>query len=229
MTVRRPPLARRRSVARRPPFARPLVLGLVLAVALALVVAGCSDGDGDGDRDRVGARRNGTPSAGDSLPPDGTEAIAALYDERLKPLGWRVQRSGLEHRDEPKPVLPGKRHLAVYLRPLGEPTAKDYLDGLATVSKVFLPHVFDDYPGLQSFDVCLEPTEEADPSAYPKALTQVLVTRPQLAELDWRNADPADVVAGGIVRHPNTLVLLVAPELRNTAEWEQLLNDARSG
>lgn len=211
------------------------LLALALVVALVLVGVGCSDGGGGGAGASGGAdaddraRDNGERRSGDALPPDGSRAIAALYDERLEALGWRVQRSGLEHRDEPKPALPGKRHLAVYLRPIGTPTAKDYLDGLATVAKVFLPDVFDDYPGLHSFDVCLEPTKEADPSDYPKALTQVLVTRPQLAQFDWRTADPADVVAGGIVRHPNTLVLLVAPELRNTSEWEQLMNEARAG
>lgn len=181
-------------------------------LAAALLLSACAGSDGETE-----------PAAPKpDLPPDGTGPIAALYDERLKPLGWRVQRSSLEERAQPQPKPPGKRHLAVYLRPTGTPTPNDYLDGLATVTKAFLPSVFDEYPGLQSFDVCLEPTEAEDPSGYPTTLTQVLVNRPQVRAVDWAEADAAEVVASGIVRHPNTLVLLVAPSLRATPEWAAL-------
>jgi len=189
----------------------PSMLAVLAALALA-VGPGCASDDDE----------TKPPAPKADLPPDGTKPIAAIYDARLAPLGWKVQRASLEERDQPQPKPPGKRHLAVYLRPTGQPTTKDYLDGLATVSKVFLPQVFEQYPGLQSFDVCLEPTEAQDPSAYPKALTQVHVNRPQAGAVDWRTADAAEVVAAGIVRHPNTLVLLVSPTLRATSEWQEL-------
>ncbi len=52
-------------------------------------------------------------------------------------------------------------HLAVYVEPDGAYSPTAYLAGTATVSRVFLPFVFDRWPGLRSFDVCQEPRRVA--------------------------------------------------------------------
>lgn len=182
----------------------------LLALAL-LGLPACGGGGGDEAR---------------PLPPNGTEAIAELFDEKLRPLGWEVQRASLEDNEIPTPV-PGKRHFAVYVRPIGTPTPADYIEGLATVTKIFMPSVFDDYAELASFDVCLEPTESEDPSGYPEAVTQIVVTRDQAAKNDWAALKPVDVIRAGRT-HPNTLTLTVHSRLGKTPEWAAIQAEALS-
>lgn len=182
----------------------------LLALAL-LGLPACGGGSGDEAR---------------PLPPNGTEAVAELFDDKLRPLGWEVQRASLEDNEIPTPV-PGKRHFAVYVRPTGTPTPSDYIEGLATVTKVFLPSVFEDYAELASFDVCLEPTAAEDPSEYPKAVTQVLLSREQSGKNDWAALTPADVIRAGRA-HPNTLALTVSSTLGKTPEWAAIQAEALS-
>jgi hypothetical protein len=180
--------------------------------ALGLVLSGgCAEGNDDPAP---------VPLASADLPPSGTSEMAKAYDAKLAPLGWRVQRSSLEeqHFDTSTSIPPGRRHLAVYLRPIGEPTTQDYIDALARVTRVFVPSVFEDHAGLASFDVCLEPTEARDPSNYPKPLTQVLVVRRQAAQFDWASARAVDVVAGS-KKQPPVFALHVDDLLRKTPEW----------
>lgn len=202
--------------AGRPRGARTLLqaAAALAAAVLALAATACaSDGDG----------ADPVPLATAELPPSGTAPMAEAYDAALAPLGWRVQRSSLEEQNfEPgTSIPPGRRHLALYLRPTGTPTPQDYFDALATVTRLFVPRLFEDHKGLASFDVCLEPTEADVPSNYPKPLTQVLVTRRQATLLDWARATPADVVAGAD-RHPNVLTLYVSDELKKSPEWASL-------
>jgi hypothetical protein len=158
-----------------------------------------------------------TPS-GPAGPPVNTAQAAKLFDGRLRPLGWRVQRAELADQQYTSTTVPGRHHLAVYVRPVGTPTNADYVEGLADVTKVFVPLVFDRYPEILSFDVCEEPTEAIDPSDEPKPVTQVLIRRDQLPMVDWRKATPREVVAGS-TGHPNAVGLYISPELRKSPEW----------
>jgi hypothetical protein len=179
---------------------------------LLLVFAGCA---------------SDAPAPPAALPPDGTAAMARAFDGPLRKLGWRVQRSELEHQDvDPGPAdPPGRRHLALYVRPLGQPDNADYIRGLASVAKLFVPSLFARHSELLSFDVCLEPTAAVDPSDEPKPVTQVFVSREQLPRLDWARAGPADMVAGA-ARHPNALGLFVAEGLRASPEWAAIEHEA---
>lgn len=194
------------------------------AAALALVLAGsgaCASGDDD---------PGPVPLASADLPPASTADMAKAYDAKLAPLGWRVQRSSLEeqHFDTSTSIPPGRRHLALYLRPTGAPAPQDYIDSLATVTRLFVPSVFEDHSGLASFDVCLEPTEQQDQSNYPKPLTQVLVVRRQAAQFDWSAARPVDVVAAA-KRQPPVFALHVDEALKKTPEWAAIDTAAASG
>lgn len=193
----------------------------MVVVVSALVLSGaCAEGSDDPAP---------VPLASADLPPNGTAEVAKAYDAKLAPLGWRVQRSSLEeqHFDTSTSIPPGRRHLAVYLRPTGEPTTQDYIEALADVTRVFVPSVFQDHAGLASFDVCLEPTEARDPSNYPKPLTQVLVVRRQAAQFDWAAAQPVDVMAAS-KRQPPVFALHVDDVLRKTPEWEAIDKAAAS-
>ena len=184
---------------------------LAPVLALGLVAGACGSDRGGGSASPT------TVAPGDRY---GTAAMADRYDEVLEPLGWRVQRSALVERAV-KGAPKGRHHVALYLRPVGEPTPAAYVDGLASVTKVFVPAVFDDGE-VHSFDVCLEPTAAQDPSKEPRPLTQVLLSREQAASVDWVKADAAEVVAAGLLRHPNTLVLYVADSLKTTEEWKRV-------
>jgi hypothetical protein len=182
--------------------------GAVLLVLGALLASAC-------------ASSKKTASA-QTIPADGAAAMTKVYGSRLQALGWTIQRSEVHHSDMPGVSAPGKHHLAVYVRPVGHKTPAQYIDGLATVSRVFLPDVFNRWPGLLSFDVCEEPAADVDPSDEPKPVTQILVTRQQAAAVDWAKATPVDVVAAG-TKHPNTIVLYASPELTGTREWTRVL------
>jgi hypothetical protein len=190
------------------------LLPVVVLVLASVLTAGC---------------RSSGRGTDPTLPPDGTKPVARLYDERLAPLGWRVQRSSLEELvvDGGVPIPPGRLHLAVYLRPLGDPSPAGYVDALASVTRVFAVEVFERYSGLASFDVCLEPTEAQDPDGYPATLTQVTVSRAQASMLDWTTARPADVVAGA-ERHPNAVGLFVAESLMESPAWAEVRGEVAS-
>jgi hypothetical protein len=190
------------------------VAGVAL-VALVATGGACAGGSGSGSGSAPSAR----------LPNGSTKAMAHAFDAKLKPLGWRIQRSELEHQElDPKHPAPGRRHLAVYVRPTRTPTNTDYLKGLADVTRVFLPSLFERYADLASFDVCEEPTEAQDPSDEPKPVTQVLVTRAQSEAIDWGRATPADIAKGGFA-HPNTVGLYVSEDLRHSSEWSAMVGN----
>lgn len=183
----------------------------VLAAAIALVAFVTTDDE----------RAPSSRSA--DLPPSSTAGMAAAWNARLAPLGWEVQRSSLEEQllDPNRPIPPGHRHLALYLRPTGEPTPQDYIDSLATVTKLFVPALFEAHARLASFDVCLEVAEAVDRSDYPEALTQVVVSRAQAGARSWADLTPADVVAGA-ERQPNALGLYASDKLQRSPEWTAL-------
>ncbi|MDQ1445241.1 MAG: hypothetical protein QOI20_1705 [Acidimicrobiaceae bacterium] len=196
------------------------VLVVVLLVAVgALVPAGCSRSSSDDGSGRAKSATSATTAAPGALPPDGTAAMAQAYDDALRPLGWRVQRSEVEHRDTPPDFPPGDRHLSLYLRPTGRPTPADYVAGLASVPKLFLPDLFTRYASLLSFDVCLEPTAADAPEDEPRPVAQVLVQRDEALAFDWQSATPAAIVRRGLGR-PNAFALTVAAELRQTPAWK---------
>lgn len=185
----------------------------VPAIAAAIALAAFLQADDEG------ARSSGPAD----LPPGSTAGMAATWNARLAPLGWKVQRSSLEEQllDPNRPIPPGHRHLALYLRPTGQPTPQDYIDSLATVTKLFVPTLFQSHARLASFDVCLEVAEAVDRSDYPEALTQVVVSRAQADAMDWAALTPADVVAGA-ERHPNALGLYASEKLQRSPEWSAL-------
>ena len=148
-----------------------------------------------------------------------------LLGPRVEPLGLHVTRAALVDSENRRSAT--GTHLAVYVEPDGAYTPAEYLAGTVTVSRVFLPFVFDRWPGLRSFDVCQEPVASADDRSEPPPETQVFVRRRGAGALDWEQADLAALLAesGRAAREagdstPEALTLFVAKHLRRAPEYQ---------
>ena len=100
-----------------------------------------------------------------SLPPSSRKELVAIFAKKVKPLGLRITRAALVNPAQERASQ--GTHLAIYVEPTGEYSIDDYLDGTVTVSKVFLPSVFERWKGLKSFDVCQEPKPAVDDGPTP--------------------------------------------------------------
>jgi hypothetical protein len=196
---------------RHQPTRRSLVLATLAATAI-LALTPVSAGAGAETRDR-------------RLPPSRRPALLKLLAPRVEPLGLHVTRAALVDAENHR--SPTGTHLAVYVEPDGTYTAADYLAGTTTVSRVFLPFVFDRWPELRSFDVCQEPLASVDDSSEPPPETQVFVRRRGADAVDWEHADLAELLvesdraakeAGDST--PVALTLFVAKHLQRVPEYE---------
>jgi hypothetical protein len=152
-----------------------------LAAALVLVVA------------LVAASSVASAAAPDSsLPPAARKQLVAIFAKKVKPFGLRVTRAALVNPAQERD--PEGTHLAIYVEPTGEYSIDDYLDGTVTVSKVFLPYVFERWKGLKSFDVCQEPRPAVDDRPTPAPETQVYATRAGSKLVDWKTVDVATMI-----------------------------------
>ena len=148
---------------------------------------------------------------------------------RSRDLGFRTTRARLQSL-ETYEVDPRGRHLAIYLEPTAtEFTDAEYVAAVTETTQVFLPLVFKRWKGLKSFDVCLEPLPAIDSSPEPAPITQLLVTRKGVDDIDWRHATLADLIAASN-KHAETeyvkraVYLYFAPRLDTQPE----LVDARA-
>ena len=189
-----------------------LAAGLVLLVALAIGASGA-----------VVA----TASARDSsLPPSTRKALVAIFAKKVKPLGLRITRAALVNPAQERD--PQGTHLAIYVEPTGAYAVGDYVDGTVTVSKVFLPYVFDRWKDLKSFDVCQEPHPEVDDSLTPAPETQVYATRAGSRLVDWKTVDVATMIHTSAEQAAATptngdvpFSVFVAKHLRSTPAYQE--------
>ncbi len=149
-----------------------------------------------------------------------------LLGPKVAPLGLHVTRAALVDAENRR--SPTGTHLAVYVEPDGPYTPAEYLAGTVTVSRVFLPFVFDRWPGLRSFDVCQEPRASVDDRSEPPPETQVFVRRRGAGAVDWEHADLATLLAesgraAGEAEDstPVALTLFVAKHLQRAPEYEE--------
>ena len=166
-----------------------------------------------------------------SLPPDSRKELVAIFARKVKPLGLRVTRAALVNPAQERD--PQGTHLAVYVEPTGEYTIDDYLDGTVSVSKVFLPYVFERWKGLKSFDVCQEPRPAVDNSPTPAPETQVYATRAGSKLVDWKTVDVAtmihtskDAAAATPTNGDVPFSVFVAKHLQNTPAYQEAAGTA---
>jgi hypothetical protein len=123
------------------------------------------------------------PEAVAVLPPHEYADIAALFDPLVAPLGYRVTRGALIDRSDYQPTPEGG-HLAIYLAPLTDSDLDTYAADFLPLARLLFPHVFAEWPDLESFDFCQEPFLWDGP-ADPPPFTLLETTRSIAAEVDW--------------------------------------------
>jgi len=129
------------------------------------------------------------------LPPADQAALARLFDPQLARLGLRTTRAALQDPDVYRRSSSGT-HLAIYVEPneAGSVDREVYARNIMKVARIFLPFVYEKWPGLKSFDVCQEPEPELDPRPAPIPVTQLVATRKGAAALKWRRATLATLI-----------------------------------
>ena len=85
--------------------------------------------------------------------------------------------------------------MAIYLKPTGPMTPKEYADRVMLTARIFLPDVFHRWKGIQSFDLCLEPAPGVDDGPEPAPVTKVYVERSGVDSVDWATQSVADLQA----------------------------------
>jgi hypothetical protein len=178
------------------------------------------------------ARASASRSA--TLPPSSRNELVKILAPRVVPLGLHITRAALvdarNHRSA------AGTHLAVYVEPDGEYSPADYVSGITTVSRAFLPFVFNRWPDLRSFDVCQEPLPGVDDRAEPPPETQVFVLRRGVDSVDWKLTDIAGLLtqrtralqqAGNSGRI--ALALYVAARLKDVPEYTDASARAKAG
>ncbi|MBM3660356.1 MAG: hypothetical protein FJW95_12770 [Actinobacteria bacterium] len=155
-------------------------------------------------------------AAGPDLPPPQLAKLQKRYNPVVKPLGFRISRGMLQSL-ETYEEDPEGTHLALYVEPI-EPGFSDarYLKTFTTLTRKFVPRVFDKWKGLESFDICQEPVD--DPREVPPPYTQIFVTRDALDRVgNWKTANlTALLAASPRVRSVAAgYYVYFAPELRD--------------
>lgn len=183
--------------------------GVAAAALLALAVSACGAGGGSAD----------TAPAAD-LPPHEVADLAAMFDPLVAPLGYRVTRGALITRAT-YVVEPTGDHLAIYVAPIDDIGADRFASDLVPLLRVFLPLVFDRWPGIMSFDICQEPfgaVEETPPSQ-----TIVDVRRSAAATVDWSRIELPELIALGAT--VDGLAVWARPGgVRDSGTWQSAVN-----
>lgn len=184
---------------------------LVLS-ALAMVLGGCA-----GATDAESPTTAPTPAAdpGDLLPPHTRDALAELFTPIVEPLGFRVTRASLVDLTTYR-ASPEGRHLAVYVTPMEEFTAAEHAEAFIPLATAFLPHVFERWPGLESFDICQEPRF---PPAYvtPPAITVLDLDRATAETIAWEAVDLSGLIA--LARVEPRLTVTASTEIAASEPW----------
>jgi len=149
----------------------------------------------------------------------------AIFGKKVAPFGLRVTRAALVNPKEKRD--PHGTHLAMYVEPTGQYTPDQYLAGTVTVTRVFLPYVFQRWKDLKSFDVCQEPRPAVDNSPVPVPETQVYATRAGATLVDWPTASLASMIdtsqteaAAAGTKRPVRFSLFVTKHLQNIPTYQ---------
>ena len=202
-----------------------------VAAVFLLLAAACGNGEppgGEATPSLAPPTQVGTPTPvlETGSPPPGKPPVEAsdledLYRDPLAALGLVLtDRGGLIDRsDGGYEKSADGDHLALYLEPAaGERTMQEFVDGIVLATRVFVPDVFERWPGLASMDVCQEPLGDLQRERDPPPVSQVEVSRDQADAIDWDSVTVADIVSGARADPPR-LRLIVSEELERSEEF----------
>lgn len=210
-------------------------VALTALAALCIALTGCSSGSGE-----EGSRRAPTsvtpdaaptlpPPAGRQLPPNSVEAMRALYDPVLAPLGVRLTRAALIDTSGGRYTKSDDgTHLALYVAPLEPDPARypaaRYVEGMWTITALLTPDVFARWPGLQSYDVCQEGLTPPPPGGEPPTETQVNIERQAAEKVDWTSGSLVDLLSISI--DDTAIRIVTSKQLRESPEYQSALQQA---
>ena len=176
------------------------ILQIAASIALVLVVAACGDDE---------------PAAEwpETLPSE-RAALAELFDPVVEPYGYRVTRAALVDRSTYERTADGD-HLALYVAPDAYLTADEIATDFPLLVSLFLPKVFEQWPALQSFDVCQEPYESDQP--VPPSLTLFDITREAAETIEWSDLELADLIP---LHERDGISVFARTVIRRSDVWE---------
>ena len=200
-----------------PSTARSSLLGIILVIGLLLAACGGNDGNGpeetgasaeppdtaeapEGESDDDGAPAEAADDRPlpdeleGELPPVDPLALEPLYGDALAALGVELtDRGGLIDRSDGYEVSEDGTHLALYVAPIGDRSDDEYVDGIVELAQLFLPEVFERWPGLETFDVCQELPEDEE-TGHVSTVTQIDLARDVARTIDWATVDLVDLL-----------------------------------
>jgi len=149
------------------------------------------------------------------LPPHEREDLADLFDPMVLPLGYKVTRGSLIDRSTYEVDADGG-HLAIYLAPTADISTDQFASDFVAIVETFLPFVFEQWPNLNSFDVCQEPFDSAEET--PPSLTIIDLTRDAASGVTWGELDLSEIIA--LNERPGISVF-ARTVVRDSATWRQ--------
>ena len=155
---------------------------LTACVGLVLALVACS---GSSDSGSTPAPVTG---AAPGLPPATFADLAPLFESQVRPLGLRLTRAALVNAGTRRPSPTGT-HLALYVEPTSQWSDSRQVEAIVPLTRTLGPGLFARWPGLDSFDVCQEPSPGADDRPEPSPVVTVDMTREGSDAIEWDRAD----------------------------------------
>lgn len=186
------------------------------AVVGAGFVAGCSDDD-DRASEIPSTTTTSTPA---DLPENDERALIELFDPMFEPIGQRVTRIGLYDLSEGFDLSDTGDHVAIYVEPIDDAewdTAR-YVSAIAPGVAACSPFIFETWAGVNTMDVCQEPSNEEFPEPEPPIVTQVQLSRADSAFIDWDDVELADLIAARL-RSPQTARVAANDDVEADPTW----------
>lgn len=164
-------------------------------------------------------------TAGAGLPPATLAGLAPIFDPQVKPLGLRVTRAALVSANTRAPS-PAGTHLAIYVEPASPWSSAHHVEVIVPLARTLAPALFARWPGLESFDVCQEPSPGVDDRPEPPPVTTVDMTRAASEAIDWDTADLISLAVASARRADFNLS--VSPSLGHVPALRSALEKAQA-
>jgi len=176
----------------------------------------------------VAAARLPAVATDQTLPPQDVNSVRRIYDEAFASMGLRLTRAALIDleggRYEPSP---DGRHLALYVEPIDPAySTDDYAERLWTLSALVTPDVFERWPELESYDICQEPHPDVNDDPEPPPVTQLNITRPKAALIDWAGGDLVELLIAA--RTDNDVRVIINRAVRESPVYAEANTAARA-
>jgi hypothetical protein len=204
----------------------------LIALIACLALVGCGSDGGTAKSSSSTSTTASTPGTtgapvdGD-LPPKDSADFAALYDGELATIGLRLTPRGglIDRSNNGYEHSATGTHLALYVEPLANRSTKQYIAGILDVATIFAGDIFTRWPGLQSFDVCQEPTTAVDARPEPVAVTQIEMSREQATSFEWKTVTIVDLLAAAKAKPPR-MEINVSSLISGDGDFQRLSSEA---